>query len=180
MASSNASRPDHLVLADLQATLELGANLARLWLDLPPEARPILLLEGDLGAGKTFFVSELFRAMGSLVPAVSPTFPVVNTLQLRSVYNGVDKICHLDLYRLKSSDEMLQLGLELEVTNQSLVLLEWPENIDSEGWEKFFKWTRCKKPKRAISVHIDRAEAPEERNYRLRLLNSFEWWRESN
>ena len=64
MASNNASRSDQLVLADVLATEALGANLARLWLGLPLDSRPILLLEGDLGAGKTSLVQGLAAGLG--------------------------------------------------------------------------------------------------------------------
>ena len=133
MASSNASRPDHLVLADLQATLELGANLARLWLDLPPEARPILLLEGDLGAGKTSLVQGIARGLGIGEPITSPSFALAHR------YSGLlqgrpTQLVHLDLYRLEqpaSADELFFQEEEEAQALGALLAVEWPGRLSA-------------------------------------------------
>jgi tRNA threonylcarbamoyladenosine biosynthesis protein TsaE len=134
-----------------------------------------ILLEGDLGAGKTFFVSELYRALSLFSVATSPTFPILNVVDLERERRGIRRVCHLDLYRIERSEELLHLGLELEVTAKSLVLLEWPNNIDTEGWKFFFQMTRCKRPQRVIKIRIERTQQPQERLYFIRSLEHNNW-----
>lgn len=88
------------------------------------KAKDIVIFQGDLGVGKTFFCRRIIQELcGPNVTVASPTF---NLLQ---VYNaeGFD-IYHFDLYRLKHPDEIYELGIE-EAFADHLTLIEWPEII---------------------------------------------------
>jgi tRNA threonylcarbamoyladenosine biosynthesis protein TsaE len=84
----------------------------------------LLLLEGDLGAGKTTFVRGVVRGAGSSAHVASPTF------QLVRVYSGRVQLAHVDLYRLGSSSELADLGLE-ELLDQGAVVVEWGDRLDA-------------------------------------------------
>ncbi|MGL4226908.1 MAG: tRNA (adenosine(37)-N6)-threonylcarbamoyltransferase complex ATPase subunit type 1 TsaE, partial [Rickettsia sp.] len=78
----------------------------------------------DLGAGKTFFCREIIKYFcGEHTSIISPTF---NLLQTYKAYNFT--IYHYDLYRLKSPEEIYELGFE-EALNGNLILIEWSEII---------------------------------------------------
>ena len=98
-------------------------NLAKLFAQhLKPN--DIVLLNGDLGAGKTFFCREVIKYFFSEnTSIVSPTF---NLLQTYKAPNFT--IYHYDLYRLKSPAEIYELGFE-EALNGNLILIEWSEII---------------------------------------------------
>lgn len=87
----------------------------------------VIALFGDLGSGKTTFTNFLVKALGYDCRVQSPTF-VIHRVYVKSGGKPVDKVHHLDLYRLHVSGEVLELGFEdmLEEPN-SLVLIEWPE-----------------------------------------------------
>lgn len=80
----------------------------------------VVWLEGELGAGKTFFTRGLLRALGvpSEVPVTSPTFALMHE------HEGRAPICHLDLYRLSHPDELTELGLA-EAMGRAIVVIEW-------------------------------------------------------
>jgi tRNA threonylcarbamoyladenosine biosynthesis protein TsaE len=79
-----------------------------------------LLLEGDLGAGKSTFARALIHAMGHRGPVPSPTYTLVEPYQL-----GGRLIYHIDLYRVSDEEELRYLGwTELE---EGLRLVEWPD-----------------------------------------------------
>ncbi|MGB3548253.1 MAG: tRNA (adenosine(37)-N6)-threonylcarbamoyltransferase complex ATPase subunit type 1 TsaE [Saprospiraceae bacterium] len=86
----------------------------------------VILLSGELGAGKTTLTAALCRRWG--VPegqTSSPTFSLVN------VYAGADgPIYHLDLYRLADLDEALEIGVEEYLDSGRPCLVEWPEVIE--------------------------------------------------
>lgn len=82
----------------------------------------LVLLEGDLGAGKTTFVRGVARGAGSEAHVASPTF------QLVRVYHGRVQIAHVDLYRLDDGAELVDLGLD-ELLDQGAVLVEWGDRL---------------------------------------------------
>jgi tRNA threonylcarbamoyl adenosine modification protein YjeE len=86
----------------------------------------LLLVEGDLGAGKTTFVRGVARGAGSSAHVASPTF------QLVRVYPGRIQLAHVDLYRLEASTELAELGLE-ELLDQGAVVVEWGNRLDAPG-----------------------------------------------
>lgn len=93
---------------------ELGRRLRR---------GDLILLVGELGAGKTTFVRGTARGAGSGAPVASPTF------QLVRVYPGRTQLAHVDLYRIESGAELRDLGLE-ELLDEGAVIVEWGERLD--------------------------------------------------
>jgi len=83
----------------------------------------LVLLSGELGAGKTTFVRGVARGAGSAGPVASPTF------QLVRVYPGRVQLAHVDLYRIGSTVELRDLGLE-ELLDQGAVIVEWGERLE--------------------------------------------------
>ena len=108
-------------------TLVLGSKIADV-IDFPI----IITLVGDLGAGKTTLTRGMLRQLGHLGHVKSPTFSIVNE------YN-IKKYCiyHFDFYRLKSSDEALDLGIYEYLNSGSWNFIEWGENIQELLPEKF-------------------------------------------
>jgi tRNA threonylcarbamoyladenosine biosynthesis protein TsaE len=83
----------------------------------------VVLLTGELGAGKTTFVRGVTRGVGSAAPVASPTF------QLVRVYAGRVQLAHVDLYRVEKLSELADLGLE-ELTEQGAVVIEWGDRLE--------------------------------------------------
>jgi tRNA threonylcarbamoyladenosine biosynthesis protein TsaE len=83
----------------------------------------VVLLIGDLGAGKTTFVRGVARGAGSEAPVASPTF------QLVRIYPGRLQLAHVDLYRIEKPPELAELGLE-ELADQGAVLVEWGDRLE--------------------------------------------------
>jgi tRNA threonylcarbamoyladenosine biosynthesis protein TsaE len=112
-----------LHLPDPAATERLAAIIAR-------QARPgdAILLSGDLGAGKTHFARAFINALTTASEDVpSPTFTLVQTYD--AVAQGIPvRIWHFDLYRLKSPEETLELGID-EVFAEGIALIEWPDRL---------------------------------------------------
>ena len=92
------------------------------------ELRPgdVVLLKGDLGAGKTHFVSSLAKAMGATNSITSPTFTIAHFYKTPAF-----PLVHIDAYRLSGPTEYRDLGLE-EYTATSITLVEWGEIVEGE------------------------------------------------
>ena len=82
----------------------------------------ILLLKGDLGAGKTTLVKGIVKKLGSNEDVSSPTFGIVNELTI-----GESIAFHLDLYRIESHEELLQMGFDEYMYSGNYCFIEWPE-----------------------------------------------------
>ena len=72
-----------------------------------------IFLNGDLGAGKTTFTQTFMAKIGYTKTVSSPTFSILNVLDIEKSQSDVQRVCHLDLYRLKNDNELCHLGLEL-------------------------------------------------------------------
>ena len=85
----------------------------------------IVVLVGEMGAGKTTFTQSVLRAMGIEDLEGSPTYSLIN--EYESPYFG--KVYHMDLYRLNSLDEALDIGIEELLYQNVICFIEWPEKI---------------------------------------------------
>lgn len=135
-----------LVLATRRATQRLGVALASAL-----EPGDLLVLEGGLGAGKTFLVRAIARALG--VPRetaiTSPTFTLVNE------YSARIPLVHCDLYRLGAADELTELGLRERIGADAAVLVEWgdrfAEALGDEGVWIFLDYAHEGRAARLVS-----------------------------
>ena len=99
-------------------TRAVGRRLASLL-----RAGDVVLLSGDLGAGKTVFAGGIGEGLGVDDPVVSPTFVIVRR------YRGLLPMVHADLYRLGTSAEVEDLDLESEAADAVLVV-EWGDVVE--------------------------------------------------
>ena len=86
----------------------------------------IVLLKGDLGAGKTKLVSEICRHLQIEDEVSSPTFSIINEY----VGQANKRIYHIDLYRLENTEEAINIGIEDYLFDGSTCYIEWPEIIE--------------------------------------------------
>ncbi|MCX6125910.1 MAG: tRNA (adenosine(37)-N6)-threonylcarbamoyltransferase complex ATPase subunit type 1 TsaE [Proteobacteria bacterium] len=107
--------------------LSLGEVVQAVMDAIKPEQHFCLWLQGDLGAGKTYFARALLKALGlgRDIPVLSPTFAVMTEYVLNE-----KKICHLDLYRLAEGDSDSLDGILSDVSAWGY-LVEWPERVGS-------------------------------------------------
>jgi tRNA threonylcarbamoyladenosine biosynthesis protein TsaE len=129
LASGDAAPLQAWRLADAAATAALGAELAAL---LPGNA--ILLLFGDLGAGKTCLVQGLALALGIHEPITSPSFALAQHYGGQRVDGSATALVHIDLYRLEDSASADELFAQEEEEAQALgatLAVEWPQRLTS-------------------------------------------------
>jgi tRNA threonylcarbamoyladenosine biosynthesis protein TsaE len=126
-----------------EQTIEFGRSLRPLL--LPPK---IVLLRGDLGAGKTTMVKGIAEAFGAAEQedVTSPTFTLVHEYRSPEV-----TIYHIDLYRIDTLRELETLGLDDLIDNNSVLLIEWGE--------KFERFVR----ERDVEIAIERVSENERR-----------------
>lgn len=91
----------------------------------------VVLLSGDLGAGKTTLARAMLKARGLAGEAPSPTFAIVQPYAPPEVDLP---IAHVDLYRIEEPDELIELGLD-DYLYDGALLIEWPERLGSDGWQ---------------------------------------------
>lgn len=87
------------------------------------EQHKVFCFHGELGAGKTTFIKQICTDLGVREGIGSPSFSIVNEY----VTNNGNVIYHFDLYRLKTSRELLDIGWDDYLNSDRLILLEWPE-----------------------------------------------------
>jgi tRNA threonylcarbamoyladenosine biosynthesis protein TsaE len=109
-----------LNLPDSGITEALGAALAHAFTASSTGA--VLFLRGELGSGKTTCARSLLHALGVTAIVRSPTYTLVDTYSVGSL-----NCVHVDLYRLRSSAEVEELGLRDLTGPGYLMLIEWPE-----------------------------------------------------
>ena len=102
-----------------EETEKIGEKLAKA---LP--AGTILAYRGDLGAGKTAFTRGLARGLGANEPVTSPTYTIVN-----EYLSGRLPLFHFDMYRLRSADDLFDIGWEDYLDRNGICAVEWSENV---------------------------------------------------
>ena len=102
-----------------EETAALGGRLA----DALKTGR-VVAFTGDLGAGKTAFVSGMARALGVEERVTSPTFTIVNEYE-----GGRLPLFHFDMYRLGDADELFHIGWEDYLARGGICAVEWSENV---------------------------------------------------
>ncbi|MDX8350547.1 tRNA (adenosine(37)-N6)-threonylcarbamoyltransferase complex ATPase subunit type 1 TsaE [Cognatiyoonia sp. IB215446] len=113
----------HITLSDEAATAALAERIARIL-----KSGDTLLLEGEIGAGKTAFARATIRAMlGRDEDVPSPTFTLVQTYDTPR-----GPVWHCDLYRLTHPDEVMELGLD-EALTDAICLIEWPDRLGADS-----------------------------------------------
>ena len=113
---------DSLIIKDLKDTNKFAKKFAKIL-----KGGEVVLLGGDLGAGKTTFTKAVLRALGVKDDVTSPTFTIMREYQGKKF-----KIYHFDMYRLGSGQEAKEFGLEDYIYSKdksSLIFIEWPENV---------------------------------------------------
>ena len=120
-------------------TIALGERIAR---QLP--ARAVVLLIGNLGAGKTTLAKGIVSGLGAAAAdeVASPTFTLIHE------YGG-GRVYHIDLYRMEEARELATLGLEDVFDREAVVLIEWGE--------RFPQWM----PPERIEIRIEAGENDE-------------------
>lgn len=90
----------------------------------------VLVLKGELGAGKTTFAQGLAQALGIKEKILSPTFVIMKRFHVSSFKFQVSNFYHIDCYRLENASDLGGLGIEEILGNpENLVAMEWPERI---------------------------------------------------
>ena len=123
MSAGTFPREKRLRTRSVAGTLALGETVAEMLLPTPA----VVILRGEVGAGKTTLVKGIAEALGAGVAeeVTSPTFTLVHEYQGRTV-----RVVHLDLYRLETEEEVAALGVE-EMASEpdALLLVEWGERF---------------------------------------------------
>lgn len=85
----------------------------------------VIAYRGDLGAGKTAFTRGLARGLGCTETVTSPTYTIVN-----EYLGGRIPLFHFDMYRLRSSDDLFDIGWEDYLDRGGVCAVEWSENVE--------------------------------------------------
>ena len=105
--------------ASADETIALGREIAR---ELPSKA--LVLLIGNLGAGKTTLAKGIVDGLGAAAPdeVMSPTYTLIHEY-------GEGRVYHIDLYRLDTREDIATLGLDEILDRDAIVLIEWGERF---------------------------------------------------
>jgi tRNA threonylcarbamoyladenosine biosynthesis protein TsaE len=122
----SSKRPATTTLPDVVTNSPAETEHEGMLLGEKLRAGDIVLLVGELGAGKTTFVRGVAQGAGSRADVASPTF------QLVRIYPGHVQLAHVDLYRVEKLSELRDLGLE-ELAQDGAVVVEWGERLEVDG-----------------------------------------------
>ena len=109
-------------------TEEIGAALGKII-----EPGTVIAYRGDLGAGKTAFTRGLAKGLGCTEIVTSPTYTIVN-----EYLGGRIPLFHFDMYRLRSSDDLFDIGWEDYLDRGGVCAVEWSENVDDAMEEAIY------------------------------------------
>lgn len=115
-----------IISNSVEQTQQVAKNLASTL-----KGGDVLLLKGDLGAGKTTFTKGLLSFFGIDQNAVvSPTFTLMQQYDLSRLTFDVRRLVHIDTYRLEHEDDLIEIGVEDYLDDdETVTIIEWPEKI---------------------------------------------------
>ena len=118
----------HLIIENEAEGIE-GSNIfaREIAEQLGPE--DTILFYGELGSGKTYLVKRIVANLGINANVTSPSFSIVNQ------YEGEILIYHIDLYRIKNKQDVINTGFEDILNSGAIIFIEWPQIVEDE-----FKW----------------------------------------
>lgn len=116
---------EHIIPYNLTEAATLGAALGKML-----RAGDVILLNGDLGAGKTTLARGILKQRGLQSEAPSPSFAIVQPYAPPEVDMP---IAHVDLYRIEDAGELIELGLD-DYLYDGALLIEWPDRLGDQGW----------------------------------------------
>ena len=125
-----------LFIADATAMVALGVEIGQ-----SLQGGDVVLLEGDLGAGKTTLTRGILQAFGWQGAVKSPTYPIVEPYEQLGT-----PVYHFDLYRLDGVDELEALGYRDYLRADSIVLIEWSQRVPTLA------------DMATVTIHIDYAD----------------------
>ena len=111
----------------IKDSIKFAGELAQLF-----QISDTILLEGNLGTGKTFLVKEICKIWKTYDEASSPSFAILQQ------YNGPIPVNHFDLYRINNVRELDNLGWEEHLNNGAVTFIEWPGIIEKQ-LKKYYK-----------------------------------------
>lgn len=116
----------------------------------------VVALSGELGAGKTTFVQGVLAGMGAEGTFTSPTFVLMKQYDLPVPLNGIERVYHVDAYRVGEEDLCVQGFAEWANDSAGVVLLEWPERVSGLVPEKAIRISiTVEKERRRVEI-LDR------------------------
>ena len=90
----------------------------------------VIALKGNLGSGKTTFIQGLASGLGIKEHVLSPTFLILKQFSIPIKKSTFENLYHIDAYRLKNTEEILELGFEDLVRNpRNLIVIEWADKV---------------------------------------------------
>jgi len=101
--------------------------------------RKKLALYGQIGAGKTTLIKEICRQVGVKEQVCSPTYGIINQYSYTEPTGKSRLIHHIDLYRLNTLEEALDIGIEDSLYDDDFCFIEWPDLIESILPEEFIQ-----------------------------------------
>lgn len=119
MTTSESGKAETIETRSVEETFALGRALAA-----SLRSGDVVALSGELGAGKTVLVKAIAERLGFTQPVTSPTFTIIHE------YKTSPPLFHIDLYRLNSAQEALDIGIEEYLNGNGICLVEWAERIE--------------------------------------------------
>ncbi|MGM0444784.1 MAG: tRNA (adenosine(37)-N6)-threonylcarbamoyltransferase complex ATPase subunit type 1 TsaE [Bacillota bacterium] len=112
-----------LITNDFKKTKSIGRIIAEIIKKDKNLFSQIILLTGDLGAGKTVLVKGIAEGLGIDFEITSPTFNLINE------YENNPGLLHMDFYRIDTKEELLDLGIEEYIARNDIKAVEWPQLV---------------------------------------------------
>ena len=126
-----------------EETEQIGFSLAKM---VTPGT--VIAFEGDLGAGKTAFTRGLAKGLGCTEQVTSPTYTIVN-----EYISWKMPLFHFDMYRLRSADDLFDIGWEDYLERGGVCAVEWSENV-AEAMEDPIRVCICKTGESSRTITI--------------------------